>query len=150
MMLEDLNPLRPYSPKPTCPKRLDSSAKREWKRVAPRLYRLGRLSFSGGSRLANYCESFSTWKTSWRRIYENEDYRVPPEERKIHKKEIQEGKRVADLWYSYAEDFCRTFGFEMSAAGMNLRRSLSKVRISEPLRKEEDVNDRVRNRYGSK
>ncbi len=148
-MLEDLNPLPPYSPRPTCSKGLDSSAKREWNRVAPTLYRLGRLSFSDGLRLANYCESFSTYKMSWRRIYEHEDYQPPPEERKIHKKEIQEGKRVADLWYTHTEGLCHTFGFQMSGQGMNLRRSLPKVHVSEPLRKEEDVNDRVRNRYGS-
>ena len=148
-MLEDLNPLLPYSPKPTCPKRLDSSARREWNRIAPRLYRLGRLTFSTAPRLARYCESFSIWKMSWRRIYEHEDYQPPPEERKYHKRKIREGIIVCDKWYSFTEDLCRTFGFEMSAAGMNLRRSLPKVQISAPLRKEEDVNDRVRNRYGS-
>ncbi|MCH8054834.1 MAG: P27 family phage terminase small subunit [Deltaproteobacteria bacterium] len=148
-MLEDLNPLLPYSPKPTCVKRLGSSARREWNRVAPRLYRLGRLTFSDGPRLADYCESFSTYKMSWRRIYEHEDFRVPPEERKIHKKDIQEAIRIADKWYVFTEDICNSFGFEMSAQGMNLRRSLPKVRISEPWKREGDVNDRVRNRYGS-
>lgn len=130
-MLEDLNPVLPYSPKPTCPKGLDGSAKREWIRVAPTLYRLGRLTFSTGSRLASYCESFSAYKLSWRRIYEHEDYRVPPEERKSHKRKIREGIIVADKWYSFTENLCRTFGFQMSAQGMNVRRSLPVSRQSE-------------------
>ena len=131
-------------------KRLDSPAKREWTRIAPTLYRLERLDFSDGPRLASYCECFSNWKRHWRRIYEHESFQPPPEERKFHKKQIQQMKRVADKWFDFCEDVCGTFGFKMSAAGMNLRRSLPKVRISEPLRKEEDVNVRVRNRYGSK
>ena len=130
-MLEDLNPLLPYSPKPTCPKRVDGSARREWNRVAPRLYRLGRLSLSNGPRLAEYCESFSTYKLSWRRIYEHGDYEVPAEERKIQKKEIQKAIRIADKWYVFTENLCRTFAFEMSAQGMNLRRFLPVSRQSE-------------------
>ena len=51
---------RPVAPK--CPSWLDSDAKREWRRVAPELERLGLLTLVDMAALAGYCASYSLWK----------------------------------------------------------------------------------------
>src|SRR5262245_51068611 len=47
---------------PKCPSWLDADAKREWKRVAPELEKLGLLTQVDMVALAGYCQSYSTWK----------------------------------------------------------------------------------------
>lgn len=51
---------RPVAPK--CPAWLDREAKREWKRIAPALERLGLLTEVDGAALAGYCQSYARWK----------------------------------------------------------------------------------------
>ena len=46
---------------PTCPSHLDSTARREWKRMAQQLYDLGILSEIDRAGLAAYCQAWSTW-----------------------------------------------------------------------------------------
>ena len=53
---------RPVAPK--CPSWLDPEAKREWRRVAPVLERLGLLTEADGAAMAGYCASYSLWKRS--------------------------------------------------------------------------------------
>lgn len=60
-------PLNKREPKPApvappCPDWLDADAKREWKRVAPELEKLGLLTRVDMAALAGYCQSYATWR----------------------------------------------------------------------------------------
>ncbi len=57
---EDEPKPKPIAPK--CPSWLDKEAKKEWKRVAPELERLGLLTQVDGAALAAYCQAYSRWK----------------------------------------------------------------------------------------
>lgn len=46
---------------PTCPAWLTAEAKREWRRVAPELERLGLLTCVDGAALASYCQSYARY-----------------------------------------------------------------------------------------
>lgn len=46
---------------PRCPKELSPDAKREWRRIAPELARLGLLTRIDGTMLALYCDSYARW-----------------------------------------------------------------------------------------
>lgn len=59
-------PLNKREPKPsrklpTPPRELNKDAKREWRLVAPELYRNGLLTALDRAALAAYCESYGTW-----------------------------------------------------------------------------------------
>ena len=47
---------------PSAPRWLSDEAKREWKRLAPRLWRVGLLTEADHDALAMYCETWATWK----------------------------------------------------------------------------------------
>jgi len=59
---------RPIAPK--CPSWLDREAKKEWKRVAPALERLGLLTEVDGAALAAYCQAYGTWVAAQKKINE--------------------------------------------------------------------------------
>lgn len=52
----------PVAPKP--PSWLDREAKREWKRIAPELERLGLLTKVDGAALAGYCQAYARWRAA--------------------------------------------------------------------------------------
>ena len=58
-------PLNNNEPKPSgipsCPAFLDSSAKKEWKRVSKELIEIGILTSVDRSILASYCDAYSRW-----------------------------------------------------------------------------------------
>lgn len=51
---------RPVAPR--CPSWLDAEAKREWRRIAPSLERIGLLTEIDGAALAGYCQSYARWR----------------------------------------------------------------------------------------
>lgn len=53
---------RPIVPK--CPHWLDLGARREWRRVAPELERIGLLTLVDLAVMAAYCQSFSRWQAA--------------------------------------------------------------------------------------
>lgn len=46
---------------PTCPRELSPTAKKEWRRIAPELARLGLLSRIDRAALAMYCDHYARW-----------------------------------------------------------------------------------------
>lgn len=60
----NLNEPKPRPIAPDCPSWLDAGAKREWRRIAPALERLGLLTEIDGAALAAYCQSYSRWRQS--------------------------------------------------------------------------------------
>ncbi len=56
------NEPKPAPIAPKCPTFLSKDAKKEWKRVAPQLERLGLLTQIDMVALAGYCESYAQWK----------------------------------------------------------------------------------------
>lgn len=67
-------PVNAHEPKPApmigrrAPAWLDDEAKKEWRRVAPMLGRLGVLTETDADALAAYCEAFTTWKQATARL----------------------------------------------------------------------------------
>ena len=60
-------PLNEYEPKPEkkappCPKWLEKEARKEWKRLAPKLEMLGVLSELDMAAFAEYCQAYARWK----------------------------------------------------------------------------------------
>lgn len=100
---------RPVAPR--CPAWLDKEAKKEWRRVAPELERLGLLTVVDMAALAGYCQSFSTWKTAAEAIAEkgltyeaaNGNIRQRPEV-------VIANKALAEV-----RQFCQQFGLTPSA-----------------------------------
>ncbi|MCC7369681.1 MAG: phage terminase small subunit P27 family [Chloroflexi bacterium] len=100
---------RPVAPK--CPTWLDLEAKREWRRVAPELERLGLLTVVDMAALAGYCQSYSTWRTASRALAEhgltyeaaNGNIRQRPE------------ATIANKALAEVRQFCQEFGLTPSA-----------------------------------
>ena len=55
---------QPDSTIPKCPAWLDAEAKRQWKRLAPELARLGLLTSVDGESLAAYCQAWSELRSA--------------------------------------------------------------------------------------
>lgn len=56
---------------PTCPKWLDKEAKKEWKRLAPKLERMGVLTEVDMAAFAGYCQAYSRWRENEQFISEH-------------------------------------------------------------------------------
>jgi len=46
---------------PTCPKHLNTDARREWKRIAPELDAMGIMTHVDRAALAGYCQAYGRW-----------------------------------------------------------------------------------------
>ena len=52
---------QPKPVRPSCPSQLTETARNEWRRMAPRLERLGLLTHLDRAALAGYCQSWADW-----------------------------------------------------------------------------------------
>lgn len=53
---------KPQKKAPTCPKWLDPEAKKEWRRLAKQMEKLGILTEVDMAAFAGYCQAYSRWK----------------------------------------------------------------------------------------
>ena len=53
---------QPEKKAPSCPKWLDPEAKKEWRRLAPSMEKLGILTEADRTAFASYCQAYSRWK----------------------------------------------------------------------------------------
>lgn len=53
---------KPDKSLPACPAWLDPVAKRQWKKLAPELHRMGVLAKIDGNLLARYCQTWAQWR----------------------------------------------------------------------------------------
>lgn len=53
--------VKPRLVAPECPEWLEPEAQAEWKRIVPKLTRLGLLTEVDGAALAGYCQSYARW-----------------------------------------------------------------------------------------
>lgn len=102
---------RPVAPK--CPAWLDLDAKREWRRIAPELDRIGLLSCVDMAALAGYCQAWSRWKQCERVLTDQgltfetgNGYVVP-------RPEIAASK----TYLGFVKSFCAEFGLTPSSRG---------------------------------
>ncbi len=101
---------------------LSSSARAEWKRVAPILHKLGLLTDIDRTALAGYCESFAMWKEC-QKILQKEGYTVTVHQKNRKGEEVgtyfqkRPEVEIADRALSKIRDFCNDFGMTPSSRG---------------------------------
>ena len=61
---------QPLKKAPSCPKWLETEAKREWRRLAKALERIGVLTEIDMAAFAGYCQAYARWKAAEERISE--------------------------------------------------------------------------------
>jgi len=101
---------------PFCPAWLDIMAKREWRRIAPVLKKLGLLTVIDRTALAGYCQSYARWREAEMLIskinllYSKQD--------KIVKKShfVREAQRYLEI----CKSMCVEFGMTPSSRGRML------------------------------
>lgn len=67
------NEPKPVPIAPKCPTWLHKDAKKEWKRIAPQLERLGLLTQIDMAALAGYCESWAQYKKAVEFLHKHDD-----------------------------------------------------------------------------
>ena len=74
----NLNEPKPISIAPECPDWLLDEAKKEWKRLAPELERLGLLTILDMAAFAGYCQSYAKFKAAEEFVKKHgTTYRIP-------------------------------------------------------------------------
>ena len=60
----NMNEPKPVSKAPPCPKWLEPDAKKEWRRLAQQMEKLGILSEVDMAAFAGYCQAYARWKAA--------------------------------------------------------------------------------------
>jgi P27 family predicted phage terminase small subunit len=111
-------PLNRDEPKPApiapkCPAWLDKNAKREWRRVAPLLEKLGLLTEVDGVALAGYCQAYARWREA-EMILSKEGLTFKTTNGYVQQRpEVS----IAQTSIKLVKDFCAQFGLTPSARG---------------------------------
>jgi P27 family predicted phage terminase small subunit len=92
---------------------LDREAKREWRRVAPELERLGMLTRVDMAALAGYCQSYARWKQAEKVLSELGTTFVTEKGYLMPRPEVA----VARTSLQMVRAFCAEFGLTPSARG---------------------------------
>ncbi len=101
---------------PQCPKHLDNTARKEWRRVAPILFEHGLLTELDTAALASYCQNYARW-IDCEEIIAEEGLTFTTEKGYI-------GQRpevgLANKCMTTIKDFCKEFGLTPNARGKML------------------------------
>ena len=114
-------PLPTNEPKPTptaprCPTWLHKDAKKEWKRVAPELDKLGLLTTIDMAALAGYCESFAQYKEAIEFIHKHGPvYPIKDENGKVKYLQQVPQVSIANKSLNNIRMMCAEFGLTPSA-----------------------------------
>lgn len=106
------NEPKPAPIAPKCPAWLDSIGKREWKRVAPVLFRLGLLTEVDGTALAGYCDAYSMWRRAREGLRDGLTFSTP-NGYLLQKPEVS----IANTAMKHVRAFCEQFGMTPSSRG---------------------------------
>lgn len=109
----NLNEPKPRPIAPKCPSWLEPTAKKEWKRVAPELERLGLLTMVDGAALAAYCQAFARWQAAEREVSKLGSTYMTSLGRLAPRPEVA----IARQMMAQLRAFCAEFGLTPSARG---------------------------------
>ena len=133
------NEPKPKPSAPKCPAWLSPVAKKEWKRIAPELERLGLLSVIDGAALEGYCESYAKWVelTQFLKKFEKQGYMF-----KTPSGYMQQLPQVsmAQRYLALVKAFCSEFGLTPS--------SRSRMTLPGQAEAEDPMEARLRKRGG--
>ena len=103
---------------PKCPSWLHKDAKKEWKRIAPQLEKLGLLTQVDMAALAGYCESWAQYKRSIEFIHKHgEVYPIKDDEGRVKYLQQVPQVSIANKALQQVRAFCAEFGMTPSARG---------------------------------
>ncbi len=101
---------------PKCPQWLHADAKKEWKRIAPQLEKLGLLTQIDMAALAGYCESWAQYKKSVEFIHKHGDvYPIKDDEGRVKYLQQVPQVSIANKALQQVKAFCAEFGLTPSA-----------------------------------
>ncbi len=128
------NEPKPRPEKPTCPKWISKEAKREWKRVAPELHRIGLLTYIDRAALAAYCEAWAEYRKAREMVHKmGEIYPIKDDEGNVKYLQQNPYVSIANKALNQIKTFCTEFGMTPSSRG----------RMQLPGQNEEDEFDRL-------
>ena len=112
------NEPKPEPIAPKCPTWLHKDAKKEWKRIAPQLERLGLLTQVDMAALAGYCESWAQYKRAIEFIHKHgEVYPIKDDEGRVKYLQQVPQVSIANKALQQVRAFCAEFGLTPSARG---------------------------------
>ena len=112
------NEPKPEPIAPKCPTWLHKDAKKEWKRIAPQLEKLGLLTQVDMAALAGYCESWAQYKRSIEFIHKHgEVYPIKDDEGRVKYLQQVPQVSIANKALQQVRAFCAEFGLTPSARG---------------------------------
>ena len=112
------NEPKPEPIAPKCPTWLHKDAKKEWKRIAPQLEKLGLLTQVDMAALAGYCESWAQYKRSIEFIHKHgEVYPIKDDEGRVKYLQQVPQVSIANKALQQVRAFCAEFGMTPSARG---------------------------------
>ena len=99
---------RPAPIMPRCPLWLDDEGKREWRKIAPKLFRLGLLTEVDGEALACYCQSLSMLRTATAVLHKRGQAFSTPSGYKQQRPEVAIAMKSMLLVRAFAAEFGMT------------------------------------------
>lgn len=99
---------KPEKKAPTCPAWLEPEAKKEWKRLAKGMEKLGILTEMDRAAFAAYCQSYARWKEAEQHINEDGSLMTTPN-----------GYQQQSAWVSIANNAMKSMSQFASQFGLN-------------------------------